>query len=194
MTILLLGVEVTIVLGFSGQTDYASRLPGTKRSFRLLMLSLFPQNPVKVVGDWMERCTAAKHEVALTNSAVFFDFSHRKKKGVVMRTAAARNFDSEGSNKPSSRNYTIRKDSQPSVSITAQGIAGHYNHYRTQALSSTPDRAVSLSTSMLPCMSRGCTPCQVQVIWAKMFLLKVLNIGPRKSENVISQEKKSLWT
>ena len=108
MTILLLCVEVTIVLGFSGQTDYASRLPGTKRSFRLLMLSLFPQNPVKVVGDWMERCTAAKHEVALTNSAVFFDFSNRRKKGVVMRTAA-RNFNSKGSNTPSSRNYTTRK-------------------------------------------------------------------------------------
>jgi MOSC domain-containing protein YiiM len=146
MTILLLCVEVTIVLGFSGQTDCASRRPGTKDFFSLLLSSLFPQNPVNVAGDWMERYTAAKHEVALTNSAVFFDFSNRKKKGVVMRTAA-RNFDSEGSNKPSSRNYTTSKDSQPSVSITAQGIAGDYNHYRTQALSSTPDRAVSLLTS-----------------------------------------------
>lgn len=94
----------------------------------------------------MQRCNAPKIEDALTNSAVFLvESSNATKKGVVVRTAARR-FDSGGSNNPSSRNYTTRKDSQPSVSITAQGIVGDYNHYRTLALRSTPNRAVSLLT------------------------------------------------
>ena len=65
--------------------------------------------------------------------------------GTVIRIAG-RKYDA-ASSKPSSRNYTTRKDSQPSATITKEGLNGDYNHYRTAALQSTPDRAISILTT-----------------------------------------------
>ncbi len=65
--------------------------------------------------------------------------------GEILRLAA-RQFDIEGS-KPSSRNYTTRKTELLQAHISTNGLEGDYNHYRTMALKSTKDRAVSLLTS-----------------------------------------------
>jgi MOSC domain-containing protein YiiM len=64
--------------------------------------------------------------------------------GKVVRLAA-RNYHPQHS-KPSSREYTTRKDEQETLEIQTSGCVGDYNHYRTLALNSTPDRAVSLLT------------------------------------------------
>ena len=66
-------------------------------------------------------------------------------KGTVIRTAAKK-FDASNS-KPSSPLYTTRKDSQGQIIIRPQGVEGDYNHYRTIALSSTADRAISILTT-----------------------------------------------
>jgi MOSC domain-containing protein YiiM len=64
--------------------------------------------------------------------------------GKVIRLAA-RAYDKESS-KPSSRSYTTKKSNASSIQITKEGVIGDYNHYRTMALDSTKDRAVSILT------------------------------------------------
>jgi MOSC domain-containing protein YiiM len=64
--------------------------------------------------------------------------------GSVVRLAA-RQFD-QNSSKPSSREYTTRKVECSSLRVTKKGVEGDYNHYRTVALKSTEDRAVSILT------------------------------------------------
>ena len=66
------------------------------------------------------------------------------KSGAVLRLAA-RPFDTNSS-RPSSRSYTTRKTELAKADISKAGVEGDYNHYRTVALKSTPDRAVSLLT------------------------------------------------
>lgn len=63
--------------------------------------------------------------------------------GIVLRLAA-RPF--ANSSKPSSRSYTTRKTELVKADISKAGVEGDYNHYRTVALKSTPDRAISLLT------------------------------------------------
>jgi MOSC domain-containing protein YiiM len=65
--------------------------------------------------------------------------------GRVLRTAL-RKYHVKDS-KPASRNYTTRKDAQDHIQVTTTGIVSDYNDYRTTALQSTPDRAVSLWTA-----------------------------------------------
>ena len=65
--------------------------------------------------------------------------------GQVIRTAA-RPHQSSGGSIPSSRHYTTRKSSLPMISVSQNGVAGDYNHYRTVALKSTADRAISILT------------------------------------------------
>jgi MOSC domain-containing protein YiiM len=72
------------------------------------------------------------------------DTKEKVKTGRILRTAARR-YDSESS-KPSSRNYTTRKNALPAVFLSTRGVEGDYNHYRTIALKSTLDRAVSILT------------------------------------------------
>ena len=71
-------------------------------------------------------------------------FVQKTATGTVVRLAA-RKYD-PSSSKPSSRKYTTRKDEFSSVQITKEGVEGDYNHYRTVALKSTEDRAVSILT------------------------------------------------
>lgn len=69
-----------------------------------------------------------------------------QRQGTVIRVAY-RSFKDKDS-KPSGTNYTTRKDAVvDQVMVTAQGVQQDYNHYRTVALKSTPDRAVSLWTT-----------------------------------------------
>jgi MOSC domain-containing protein YiiM len=65
--------------------------------------------------------------------------------GHVIRTAA-RPYQSSGGSLPSSRHYTTRKSSLPMISVSEKGVATDYNHYRTVALKSTQDRAISILT------------------------------------------------
>jgi MOSC domain-containing protein YiiM len=65
--------------------------------------------------------------------------------GLVIRTAA-RPHQSSGGSIPSSQHYTTRKPSLPIISVSEKGVAGDYNHYRTVALKSTADRAISILT------------------------------------------------
>jgi MOSC domain-containing protein YiiM len=71
--------------------------------------------------------------------------STKSKYGTVIRTAV-KGYSEEAS-KPSSRAYTTRKESRGEITIGLDGVHGDYNHYRTIALSSTPDRAVSILTT-----------------------------------------------
>jgi MOSC domain-containing protein YiiM len=59
---------------------------------------------------------------------------------------AARKYDKHAS-RPSSRNYTTRKNAKNSLFVEKEGVADDYNHYRTVALDSTPTRAVSIVTT-----------------------------------------------
>jgi Uncharacterized protein conserved in bacteria len=69
----------------------------------------------------------------------------KAKFGTVIRTAT-KGYDKQAS-VPSSPLYTTRKESRASVVVSPEGVEGDYNHYRTMALDSTPDRAVSILTS-----------------------------------------------
>jgi MOSC domain-containing protein YiiM len=72
-------------------------------------------------------------------------FNHQQQqKGKVVRLAV-RKYHPQHS-KPSSREYTTRKAECSTLCIQIQGCHGDYNHYRSLALHSTPDRAVSLLT------------------------------------------------
>ena len=63
--------------------------------------------------------------------------------GSVIRTAARLH---QKSSVPSSRQYTTRKPSFPLIRVSEEGVSGDYNHYRTVALRSTRERAISILT------------------------------------------------
>lgn len=65
--------------------------------------------------------------------------------GTVVRTASKEYNQDQCS--PQSSLYTTKKHSQLGINVNPQGVDGDYNHYRTMALSSTPDRAVSILTT-----------------------------------------------
>lgn len=67
--------------------------------------------------------------------------------GHVIRTASRPYQTSTGGSIPSSRFYTTRKDSLPMITVAEAGVVGDYNHYRTVALKSTVDRAISILTN-----------------------------------------------
>lgn len=66
-------------------------------------------------------------------------------RGKVIR-CAARSYHQETS-KPSSNRYTTRKNEYPLLHVNPQGVTGDYNHYRTVALNSTHNRAISILTT-----------------------------------------------
>ena len=53
---------------------------------------------------------------------------------------ATRAYD-KGASKPSSISYTTHKESKVSIFVQLNSVESDYNHYRTTALNSTPDRA-----------------------------------------------------
>ena len=79
-----------------------------------------------------------------TSSTTTLEDDTKQNKGSVVRTAA-RPYQTDGSI-PSSSKYTTRKPSLPMISLTEGGVSGDYNHYRTTALKSTPNRAISILT------------------------------------------------
>ena len=69
----------------------------------------------------------------------------RNRTGLVVRVAAKPRGNASS---PSSPGYTTRKPALVGPArLEPSGVAGDYNHYRTRALGSTPDRAVSLLTT-----------------------------------------------
>ena len=81
-----------------------------------------------------------------SNSLLCDGQSDPKATGTVSRTAA-RSERADGSSRSSSPRYTPRKDPLPLIRLLGSGVAGDYNDYRSRALGSTPDRAVSILTS-----------------------------------------------
>ena len=79
-----------------------------------------------------------------TSSTTTLEDDSKQNKGSVVRTAA-RPYQTDGSI-PSSSKYTTRKPSLPMISVSEEGVSGDYNHYRTAALKSTPNRAISILT------------------------------------------------
>lgn len=73
------------------------------------------------------------------------DSDPKSKQGKVIRTAV-KGYDKEAST-PASKLYTTKKESRSDIILKSEGVEGDYNHYRTTALSSTPDRAVSILTT-----------------------------------------------
>ena len=69
----------------------------------------------------------------------------KAKFGTVVRTAV-KGYD-KSSSEPTSRLYTTKKEGRIQIDLAPEGVQGDYNHYRTTALSSTPDRAVSILTT-----------------------------------------------
>lgn len=92
-------------------------------------------------GDLTEEEQGAKR-----NTEFVKDEQTRAFTGSVTRVAA-RSFREDGASKPSSQFYTTRKDALPQIMLLDAGVSGDYNHYRTQALKSTQDRAVSIVTA-----------------------------------------------
>jgi MOSC domain-containing protein YiiM len=102
-----------------------------------IVLSLFQDDLKKLF-------FANQREIGEESSASNSTSSSKDGTGTVFRLAA-RAYSAESS-KPSSRDYTTRKTKFQSVQVTKEGVKGDYNHYRTVALKSTKDRAVSILT------------------------------------------------
>lgn len=81
------------------------------------------------------------------------DSDPKSKYGKVIRTAV-KGYDKEAST-PASKLYTTKKESRSDIILKSEGVDGDYNHYRTTALSSTPDRAVSILTTDIVKMLKG---------------------------------------
>ena len=81
------------------------------------------------------------------------DSNPKSKYGKVIRTAV-KGYDKEAST-PASKLYTTKKESRSDIILKSEGVDGDYNHYRSTALSSTPDRAVSILTTDIVKMLKG---------------------------------------
>jgi MOSC domain-containing protein YiiM len=107
----------------------------------------YPRRQVRLPVDSQKivyTCLAPNNSKVRTNNmmAASSDGQDMSSTPVVVRLAA-KPFDPSNS-KPSSRNYTTRKVEVSEISVTVEGCQGDYNHYRTLAMKSTKDRAVSL--------------------------------------------------
>jgi MOSC domain-containing protein YiiM len=119
-----------------------------------LVMHSWLRKSIDQVGSWVDDLLVAatpfvtageEEENRSPLDAMLEDKERSKNVGRVIRTAS-RAYNSDTS-KPSSREYTTRKDARSSIALSAQGIEGDYNHYRTVALQSTLDRAVSMLTT-----------------------------------------------
>lgn len=71
--------------------------------------------------------------------------SNSLKTGTVVRLGV-KEYDAEHST-PVSKKYSTKKNPQATILVESHGVQGDYNHYRSTALSSTPDRAISILTT-----------------------------------------------
>lgn len=138
-------ILVAVAVGFNSHQEQVSSCHSPFRQLTCLNAAHLGEREGKISCSWIRALATDENVMNLVqtkkNSRVP---AIKKKSGIVMRTAASK-YNEEAS-KPSSPQYTTRKNSQPSVSISFEGIAGDYNCYRTLSLSSTPARAISLQT------------------------------------------------
>ena len=81
------------------------------------------------------------------DSAIDAAIEEQRKRGIGRVTRTAFRNNQGDKSKPGRPGYTTHKDAQPFIDIESSGVLGDYNHYRTIALGSTPDRAVCILTS-----------------------------------------------
>ena len=129
------------------EQKWSRGIAGRKRRRTASSSSLFwGSNPIS---NLVER--ASSFIATLTeeqdDSAIDAAIEEQRKRGIgkVTRTAYRKNQGDKS--KPGRPGYTTRKDSQPFIDIEPSGVSGDYNHYRTIALGSTPDRAVCILTT-----------------------------------------------
>jgi len=83
--------------------------------------------------------------------------------------------------KPSSNEYTTRKEARESIVAHRDGADGDYNHYRKMALNNTPDRAISiLTTDTLKYLKAHNYPVQAGDLGENILVdgLKFADFGP----------------
>ena len=119
-----------------------SRTKRRRRSGPLSLSSNPISNFVERASSFLATLTEEQEENAYEAA---IDEQRKNGVGKVMRTAARENQGEKS--RPGRPGYTTRKDSKPFIDIDTSGVVGDYNHYRTIALGSTPDRAVSILTS-----------------------------------------------
>ena len=102
--------------------------------------------------SWSDTTTSLE-EQRKDNSMSSESEQNKGKIGTVIRTAARANMGTKSL--PGRPGYTTRKNSLPMIAVNKGGVLGDYNHYRTQALASTPDRAVNILTSDVMARVRG---------------------------------------
>lgn len=143
--LLLLTVAVTVAAAFVQPKSCST----TISTDRLTATSLFGKtswftDSLNGIGELLSPATSLK-EKNNPIATLLDDTTKSDKTGRVVRTAA-RAYNKEAS-QPSSTHYTTRKNGQPRVQISLEGVERDYNHYRKVALGSTKDRAVSLVTT-----------------------------------------------
>lgn len=99
---------------------------------------------VSQLEQWWEEASSLFQKSKKTRETLVSDPRLDTNIATVVRTAA-RAYNATSS-KPSSGSYTTRKDSRPHLLVSKDGVVDDYNHYRTVALKSTPDRALSILT------------------------------------------------
>ena len=145
LTIAITAYLSVVVVGFSTSRIACRSFSGRRLLTRDNSVSSWINEQLTSAGTWLTMLVNDTETERKDRIGDEVEKSDRQRVGRVTRTAA-RNFDAIAS-KPSSPRYTTRKDSLPLVRVTADGVEGDYNHYRTQALSSTPDRAISILTN-----------------------------------------------
>ena len=129
------------------EQKWSGGIPGRKRRRTTSSSSLFlGSNPISNLVERASSFIATLTEEQDDN-AIDAAIEEQRKScvGKVIRTAYRKNQGDKS--KPGRPGYTTRKDSQPFIDIEPSGVSGDYNHYRTIALGSTPDRAVCILTS-----------------------------------------------
>lgn len=110
--------------------------------------------------SWLESVLNGGNGVSKKKSSgdVEEDESETRATSATVTRLAARKYQENGASKPSSREYTTRKDSCSSIKANAHGVENDYNHYRTVALKSTSNRAISILTiDVMTALSRALT-------------------------------------
>ena len=129
------------------EQKWSGGITGRKRRRTTSSSSLFlGLNPISSLVERASSFIATMTEEQDDN-AIDAAIEEQRKRGIGKVTRTAYRNNQGDKSKPGRPGYTTRKDSQPFIDIEPSGVSGDYNHYRTMALGSTPDRAVCILTS-----------------------------------------------
>ena len=117
--------------------DLASRAPISRKHW------LPASSPLEAFSAKMAENVAAAFRAAnpWAQKKAAFNATGGAAPGVVVRLAAKAKGDARA------RGWTTHKPAVETLAVGPDGAAGDYNHYRTTAMQSTPDRALSIITS-----------------------------------------------